>query len=527
MRFCRFAAACCLIVFLSFISRPADGAQSGPVALTPAGGSPGAGQKAASPPGSYQVAQAAQGLGEGLEGAWRRLVEMLTPQPGPVGDPLLAAGRWFEERFQLVRFNVEGVFTVSEFQTGSKAGPLEGGRFSGVFAPGLRLTEDTGLVFVYNGAWNRELQVFTEDEGPRQRSEEQRHELILLLSQDYQKPFGGIIPFLSRLTVSPSVFQTYVFTRQTAAEDWGNGNPLGGVQKFRGLYDYWDRGVGLEVKLTHDGGGERRDTLSLASQAYLRHYRNFVSLAHILNPGTFEPKFEKDYFGVLARAIFEHQNPEGLSLRLGWTHLNRRFTEDRADENPLIEAGQLLTGELRRDVTNTFEWRATHPIAFVRGLTVGLGGNVSYNRSNAGFNDTLAPLSAVGAFTEHYYDYWSFGVSPEASLTRPVSFQLFGLGVRGLLTLGANYSFDRRAYRDRKAKDKDGGFRDGGVGDKDATEVDYLHIISPRLIFQFHKNWVFLLEAKRTIARSNFEDERTFRYNYDINSIGVGVQYRF
>ena len=67
---------------------------------------------------------------------------------------------------QILRFNVTGMFTRSKFQGESDA--LDGGSVSGVIAPALRLAEDTAIAMVYYGSYNRELQVFTEDEGPRQ-----------------------------------------------------------------------------------------------------------------------------------------------------------------------------------------------------------------------------------------------------------------------------------------------------------------------------------------------------------------------
>lgn len=57
--------------------------------------------------------------------------------------------------------------------------------------------------------------------------------------------------------------------------------------------------------------------------------------------------------------------------------------------------------------------------------------------------------------------------------------------------------------------------------------MDILHIITPRIVYQFNRAWAVFLQWRRTIAQSNFEDGRTFRYNCDINSFGVGVQYNY
>lgn len=464
--------------------------------------------------------QEPRNLLEGLKDGWDLFLKDMEQATAPFREEFARGlvgpfGQLLKEHGQLLQANFEGLFNRSQFQ-GGRTGPLEGGRVSGVISPSIRFNEQSALAAVYNGSYNRELQVFTEDEGPRQRTEQQRHEFILLHSLDFTKPFG--IPFLDRLTVSPSVFQNYAFTRESAEEEWGNGVPFRGVDNFKGLYDYWERGGGLEARFSHEPEKAANHSLSLTAQAYLRHYRNFISLARQLDPSSPQPRFEKDYFGVLARGVYQFLGPEGLSVRLGLTHQNKLFTEDRADEDPLQFPG--VAGGRRRDLTNTLDWRVSSPIGLLEGLTLGLSGNFEYTKSNSGFNDTLSPIPPVGVFSEKYYDYWSLLLSPEVSFRRKVNTRLFGFGLSGTLILSASYSWSHRRYEDRKAKDEFGNL-------KDLTEIGVTHVISPRLVYQFHKNWALVLEAKRTIARANTEDERTFRYNYDINSFGMGLQYNF
>ncbi len=463
-------------------------------------------------PSIYRIAQTRSPLG-GVRDAWTKFSEDFSRTMKPYFGDLGAAKDWFAERAQLLRFNVEGTITRSKYQE-PNADALEGGRLSGVFAPALRLTEDSTLILLYNGRYNRELQIFTEDEGPRQRSVEQRHEIIALLATDYVNPFGS--EFINRVTVSPSFFQTYVFTRQTANEDWGNGNPLGGIQKFKGLYDYWDRGVGLDVKIVHERGEGRNDVLSAAFQYYRRHYRNFISLARLQDPSSTEPKFEKDYYGILGQASYEHQYQKGLAYKFSYTYLRKRFAEDLADNDPLEDTTTI--GERRKDETHTLSSRIAYPLPM--NLVGSLSGTLVFNFSNSGFNDTLSPLSSVGVFTDDYYDYWSGSLAPELSHTRKVNLWWMGAKRSGDLTLSAAYSVERRSYRGRPAKDKDGTL-------KFSNEVDYTHTISPQAVLKFHDNWALLLQARRVIARSNVLDERTFRYNYDLNTFSVGLFYRF
>ncbi|MEE9241209.1 MAG: hypothetical protein V3U53_08495 [bacterium] len=203
---------------------------------------------------------------------------------------------------------------------------------------------------------------------------------------------------------------------------------------------------------------------------------------------------------------------------MAYTYLQKNFTEDRADKNPLLIPG--VPSERRKDRMHTVEARGAVPISFIPGLSAGLNGNVVYNMSNSGFNDTLSPLPVTGIFTSEYYDYWSFRFGPEFAYMRRLNLPFFSWRLTGVLTLSASYSFERRDYKDRKAKDKTGNV-------KNVTEVDITHTINPRVIYQFNRNWAIFLQARRTIARSNFEDERTFRYNYDINSFGLGIQYNF
>ena len=98
--------------------------------------------------------------------------------------------------------------------------------------------------------------------------------------------------------------------------------------------------------------------------------------------------------------------------------------------------------------------------------------------------------------------------------------EFFFWSLKGVMILSASYSYERRGYRDRKAKDKDGNL-------KNVREVDITHTINPRVGYQINKNWALVFQAKRTIGRSNYEDERTSRYNYDLNSFSFGFQYSY
>ena len=432
----------------------------------------------------------------------------------PVSDGIAPIKEWFEERGQLLRFNVAGQFSRSQFQGNNK--PLEGGDISGVFAPALRLTEDSALAFIYNGSYNRELQIFTEDEGPRQQQENQNHNFVLLLSKDYLNPFGST--YIDHITISPSLYQTYAFTRQTKSEDWGNGLPWRGPSKFKGLYDYWDRGGGSEITVVHKGANHTKDSYSTAFQIYRRHYRNFISLARTQDPSSSEPKFEKDYIGYLGRVSVNHTAPSALGIRFSITHLQKMYTEDRADEDPLVNTG--VAGRRRRDNTTTLEARLSHPLPLVEGVAVALGGTIVANTSTSGFNDTLSPLDSVGVFTSEYYNYLSYNISPELTYSRKINLPFFFWNLKGVMTLSASYSYERRGYSDRKAKDKDGNL-------KNVREVDVTHTINPRVEYLINKNWALVFQAKRTIGRSNYEDERTSRYNYDLNSFSFGFQYSY
>lgn len=451
----------------------------------------------------------------GSMGFWEKLMEKISLGAKPVSDGIAPIKEWFEERGQLLRFNVAGQFTRSRFQGNNS--PLEGGDISGVFAPALRLTEDSALAFVYNGSYNRELQIFTEDEGPRQQQESQNHNFVLLLSQDYLNPFGST--YIDNVTISPSVYQTYSFTRQTQSEDWGNGLPWRGPSKFKGLYDYWDRGGGSEITVVHKGANRTRDTYSTAFQIYRRHYRNFISLARTQDPSSSEPKFEKDYIGYLGRVAVNHIDPSALGARFSVTHLQKMYTEDRADEDPLVNTG--VAGRRRRDNTTTLDARLSHPLPLLEGIAVvALGGTIVANTSTSGFNDTLSPLDSTGVFTSKYYDYLSYNISPELTYSRKIDLPFIFWNLNGVMTLRASYSYERRGYRDRKAKDKDGNL-------KNVREVDVTHTINPRIEYLINKSWALVFQAKRIIARSNYEDERTSRYNYDLNSFSFGFQYSY
>lgn len=130
-------------------------------------------------------------------------------------------------------------------------------------------------------------------------------------------------------------------------------------------------------------------------------------------------------------------------------------------------------------------------------------------------------MPAGGAFSEHYYGHRSFRVEPEITCAREVDSRRLTLPIKDLLVLSFGYAYDRRAHRDREAKDKD-----AAVGGKGENEGDVIYPFARRRVYPLHKNCAFLLQARKAMARSNFEDERVYRYNYDINILGLGIQYR-
>ena len=241
-----------------------------------------------------------------------------------------------------------------------------------------------------------------------------------------------VSPSFSKLMYSPGRLRTKIGETET---------PSAASKRFKGLYDYWDRGVGLDVKIVHERGEGRNDVLSAAFQYYRRHYRNFISLARLQDPSSTEPKFEKDYYGILGQASYEHQYQKGLAYKFSYTYLRKRFAEDLADNDPLEDTTTI--GERRKDETHTLSSRIAYPLPM--NLVGSLSGTLVFNFSNSGFNDTLSPLSSVGVFTDDYYDYWSGSLAPELSHTRKVNLWWMGAKRSGDLTLSAAYSVNGAA----------------------------------------------------------------------------------
>ncbi|MFQ5896371.1 MAG: peptidoglycan-associated lipoprotein Pal, partial [Nitrospinota bacterium] len=394
--------------------------------------------------------------------------ELRAPPPAaPPAPPEEAPLREFlaENLFLLV--DITALLNYSKLE--DRPGIL-GGRVDGVVAPALRLREDLFLIALYNGFYDRRRQFFTEDEGPRRRREIMKHEIVPTLRYD----------FLEHFSVSPHFFATWVFTRETADEDWGDG-----------LYDYQDLGVGFDFKAAREVAEGEEDSAKLTFQFFDREYPNFIALGFTLaQQGTLGPEFlkvkhEKDFTGYLARVGVERKRRTGLLARLEYTFLHKLFEEDRAIEpDPAFPLGQVLTGERRRDSVHTLSGHVGY--GWERGL-VSLVPKLNFlvrdNQSNQNFNDTTAPLTFPNnEFTKDYFDYTLYQIGPEVSYTFPLPFAPVQ---DRLLTTTLSYTHEIRDYDTRPAKNRDGSLK--GESEEDVTDT-----VALTFVLTLSERWALL-----------------------------------
>jgi hypothetical protein len=112
--------------------------------------------------------------------------------------------------------------------------------------------------------------------------------------------------------------------------------------------------------------------------------------------------------------------------------------------------------------------------------------------------------------TSNYYDYGSYRISPNISYT----FELLPL------TTSLSYSYQKIDYTDRRAKESGGAYKNEKQYETE-REIDF------SLMYDLDENWKLLAQIQHIVAGSNNDDERIYRYDYEITNYSVGASFNF
>jgi hypothetical protein len=142
----------------------------------------------------------------------------------PPGEPSLGQKAW--DHFLFIA-NGDAFFTLSRL---NNAGTLGGGSVDALLAPTYKFNDRTFFILMYDGHYFKKRDFYSDDIGPRERSEYQGHTIQPM----FRKDFGP----RDRYSLTPSVFMTYTFNKDIDAADWNDG-----------LYNYRDLGASLEFDM--------------------------------------------------------------------------------------------------------------------------------------------------------------------------------------------------------------------------------------------------------------------------------------
>lgn len=381
--------------------------------------------------------------------------------------------------------NLEVLGSYSDIDEGSD---LWGFNISGSFAPAVRLNDRNHLIPLYHGAFKRMRQFVAQEEGGRLYNTWQIHNGSLALRTQLSNKWS------TRLTT----LGTWNFVKETRDESFSEG-----------LYDYRDFGGSFDARHTDIYPVEKRQrVLSGGLQYFRRDYPNFQSLLSLATV-TAPEEDEKDFDAVRLSAGFEDKSAEGLRWELKSSLLLKYFVDKRL----IGEDGVLDVDRKRRDYVVEVNLNAAEPFLAGR-WEVGLDNAIIYNNSNLDFYDSRDTVGlGDDVFTQDYYTYFSAVIYPHITfyhhLTRDKK-----------LALKLGYSFLVRDYKDRKAQDSDGAYTNE---DQQDTEHS-LHIFGT---FPITKSIDWITNFDYTLAGSNQNYEKYYRYEYDVYQIQTGISMGF
>ncbi len=401
----------------------------------------------------------------------------------PPGEEV--AGETFMDRVLFIA-DFSAFFTESDL---SGAGSLEGASVNGLLAPAYMLDDTTYFIFMYDGRYYKKREMYSDDVGTRQRSEFQQHTIQPMLRKD----FGERV----RYSITPSAFWTWTYNKDAETAGWSDG-----------LYNYRDVGGGLEFDMREAFSEDGK--LSLGAQYYRREYPNFASLLSITGldtaAGIATERWEKDYHGILGTAGYSCVKPLGFSWETEYSLLYKTL-----DDKKVVDSNGVLTAEEQEDYVHSLDLNFWHTLDIDGGLKLGLDLNGTMYRSNQNFwDERIAGLFSSQKFTKDYYDYNSYRISPNISYT----FALIPL------TPSLSYAYQRTEYTDRKAKYSNGDY----ANDEQYDTQDEIEL---SLRYDLTDNWSIKAQWQTIVARSNSEDERVYRYDYQIDNYSIGVMYKY
>lgn len=384
-------------------------------------------------------------------------------------------------------FDADLFYTYSD---ASDSDALSGYSADVLAAPTFKINKGTFLSLVYDGAYRKKREFYSNDSGYSERSEFMSHTIAPVLKADFGEN--------DRYTVKPVLFFTKTYNKDTDDSDWDDG-----------LYNYEDIGGGVDLQIRDLlSGNNSEDEWTVGFQLYLRDYVNYTSLLD-LAAGLNTETDEKDYIGLILKTDYEQTRDLGFSWNTGYSLFIKWL-----DDKKVVGASGANEGVLTSDEQEDFlhMLNADGWYYFENGLKFGVNLDLHYKDSNQNYYEGFGTVgTGDDAATEDYYDYWMYQVEPN------VSYQFRFVP----LTLFASFSYQNLEYTDRLAENA------SGTAYKNEEQVDetYTTLVGAR--YAFNENWALVCQWEHVDADSNNDDESTYNYDYWSDAFSIGLSIKF
>ena len=415
------------------------------------------------------------------EGIDRDMHDKLAEPSIPDSQLRSADKLWEEEQRFILIGDLQAYGSYSALQDDD----LWGGSFYGLVAPGYKVGERSMLLLMYDGQYDRRMELYSDDYGFRKRTEFQRHAITPMLRMDFGEN--------SRYSITPSVFYTSTWNKDEGQESsWD-----------KGLYNYRDAGVGLDFDarqiLSEDG------FIKVSVQYYKRRYPNYDSLLHQIDASEYDD--EKDYHAPLVKLGYYWVRDSGFSWVSEYSILYKRL-----DDKKIIEStGFLSPSTKQRDYVHELFLKGWYSFEDIGGgLKVGfdIGGRLTDSNENYVFYDGVMAVDV----NRDFFDYRSYRIGPNLSYI----FELMPLTVR------CSYSYEKLDYTDRWARNNDGW---GSPKYDDQWETTHDVVIG--LQYELTEKLDLLAQWEYTKGGSNNDFETAYTYDYRVNHFILGGKYEF
>jgi len=395
----------------------------------------------------------------------------------------------YEERSALTRDhwlffgNLSAAYLRSDQSGGSS---LSGGDVSGVLAPGYRLTERLLASIMYNGEYYKKRDYYSDQVGPRLRTEHQSHTITPMLRYHFGPG--------NRYSLRPSLFYTRTYNRDVAGGGWHDG-----------LYNYEDIGGGLDFDMRTDAANTSSGVFRCGLQYYQRKYPNYHSLLDLAT-GLGIEKDERDYQGLHFRTSYASGKESDLRWALEYYLLYKWL-----DDKKVVESDGVLSATEEKAFLQSLTLRLSYFLPQQTNLRLGLDLNTSLNNSNQNYYDGMGTVSLEDdVYMNDYYDYWSYQVRPNFSYNfsaLPLSLQLA-------------YAWQRTDFTDRLAQDRNGDY-------KNDQQYEDQHLFTTRLEYLIFKRTIVFAQWEYLDVSSNNQNEHIYHYSHQVKTWYLGVSYTF